>query len=240
LPRGYDASAEDDYRDYVRHPAPSGGGGHGARFRQRIKLEVSTLDSAVLGLGLSGVVARCAFSTLDSAVLGLGPSGVVARCAFSDRNLHSRGVPLSFTPLFRLKLLHACDQWHFSRKFTPLTGLRCKSRPNTEGTRSSSTNTNRNPLPRTLAWLIEREEHRTLAHTWLCSNLAHQWVRSLFPYHGFFFYSAMDSAVVCLLTMDSAVACLLAIDSAVVCLRTMDSAVVCLLTMDSVTALNIC
>jgi phosphoglycerate kinase len=28
---------------------------------------------------------------------------------------------------------HACDQWHSSRKFIPLTGLRCKLRPNTEG-----------------------------------------------------------------------------------------------------------
>jgi hypothetical protein len=31
---------------------------------------------------------------------------------------------------------HACDQWHSSRKFTPLTGLHCKLRPNTEGTRT--------------------------------------------------------------------------------------------------------
>jgi hypothetical protein len=29
---------------------------------------------------------------------------------------------------------HACDQWHSSRKSTPLTGWYCKSRPNTEGT----------------------------------------------------------------------------------------------------------
>jgi hypothetical protein len=33
-------------------------------------------------------------------------------------------MPLSFTPLLRLKLLHACDQWHASRAsvlvFTPL------------------------------------------------------------------------------------------------------------------------
>jgi hypothetical protein len=27
----------------------------------------------------------------------------------------------------------ACDQWHFSRKSTPLTGYHCKLRPNTEG-----------------------------------------------------------------------------------------------------------
>jgi hypothetical protein len=35
------------------------------------------------------------------------------RCAFSDRNLHSR-MPLDPTHV-RLKLLHACDQWHSSR-----------------------------------------------------------------------------------------------------------------------------
>jgi hypothetical protein len=58
-------------------------------------------------------------------------SGVLARCAFSDRNLHSR-MPLDPTHV-RLKLLHACDQWHSSRKFTPLTGLHCKFRPTTEG-----------------------------------------------------------------------------------------------------------
>jgi hypothetical protein len=33
-----------------------------------------------------------------------------------------------------LKLYHACDQWHSSRVFTPLTGWHCKFRPNTEGT----------------------------------------------------------------------------------------------------------
>jgi hypothetical protein len=53
------------------------------------------------------------------------------RCAFFGRNLHSR-MPLDPTHV-RLKLLHACDQWHSSRKFTPLTGLHCKLRPNTEG-----------------------------------------------------------------------------------------------------------
>jgi hypothetical protein len=53
------------------------------------------------------------------------------RCAFSGRNLHSR-MPLDPTHV-RLKLLHACDQWHSSRKFTSLTGLHCKFRPNTEG-----------------------------------------------------------------------------------------------------------
>jgi hypothetical protein len=31
---------------------------------------------------------------------------------------YTRGVPLRFTPLLWLKLLHACDQWHSSRVFT--------------------------------------------------------------------------------------------------------------------------
>ena len=53
------------------------------------------------------------------------------RCAFSDRNLHSR---MSLDPTHvRLKLLHACDQWHSSRASTPLTGWHCKLHPNTEG-----------------------------------------------------------------------------------------------------------
>jgi hypothetical protein len=48
--------------------------------------------------------------------------------------IYTRGVPLSFTPLLRLKRCHACDQWHSSREFTPLTGWHCKLGPNTEGT----------------------------------------------------------------------------------------------------------
>jgi hypothetical protein len=41
------------------------------------------------------------------------------RCALFDRNLHSR-MPLD--PMHvRLKLLHACDQWHSSRESTSLT-----------------------------------------------------------------------------------------------------------------------
>jgi hypothetical protein len=48
------------------------------------------------------------------------------------RNLHSR-MPSDPTHV-RLKLLHARDQWHSSRKFTRLTGLHCKLYPNTEGT----------------------------------------------------------------------------------------------------------
>ena len=41
---------------------------------------------------------------------------------------------LSFTPLLRLKLLYANDQWHSSRVFTPLiAGWHCEFRPNTVG-----------------------------------------------------------------------------------------------------------
>jgi hypothetical protein len=50
-----------------------------------------------------------------------------------DRNLHPR-IPLSFTPLLRLKRLHAYDQCHSSRMYAPLTSPHCKLRPNTEGT----------------------------------------------------------------------------------------------------------
>jgi hypothetical protein len=53
------------------------------------------------------------------------------RCAFSDRKLHMR-MPLVLMPA-RLKLLHARDQWHFSRESTALTGWHCKLCPNTEG-----------------------------------------------------------------------------------------------------------
>jgi hypothetical protein len=41
-------------------------------------------------------------------------------------------MPLVPTPT-RLKLLHACDQYHSSWVFTPLTSWHCKFRPNTEG-----------------------------------------------------------------------------------------------------------
>jgi hypothetical protein len=47
---------------------------------------------------------------------------IKARCAFFGRNLQSR-LPLDPTHV-RLKLFHACDQWHSSRMFTPyLTGV---------------------------------------------------------------------------------------------------------------------
>jgi hypothetical protein len=54
------------------------------------------------------------------------------RSAFSDSNLLSRmsWVP---TPARSKSSEQACDQWHSSRVFTPLTGWHCKLRPNTEG-----------------------------------------------------------------------------------------------------------
>jgi hypothetical protein len=48
-----------------------------------------------------------------------GGQAFAARCAFSDRILHSR-LPLDPTHV-RLKLFHACDQWHSSRQCTALT-----------------------------------------------------------------------------------------------------------------------
>jgi hypothetical protein len=57
----------------------------------------------------------------------------LARCgARFSTAISTRGMPLD--PMHvRLKLLHACDQWHSSRASTPLTGCHCKLRPNTEG-----------------------------------------------------------------------------------------------------------
>jgi hypothetical protein len=47
--------------------------------------------------------------------------GTMVRCAFSDRNPQST-MPLSFTPLLRLKRGHACDQCAF------LSGVHCTYR----------------------------------------------------------------------------------------------------------------
>jgi hypothetical protein len=47
------------------------------------------------------------------------------RCAFSDRKSTLEDAIGSSE--------HACDQWHSSRKFSPLTGFHCNFRPNTEG-----------------------------------------------------------------------------------------------------------
>jgi hypothetical protein len=49
------------------------------------------------------------------------------------QKLCTRGVPLSFTPLLRLKRCHACDQWLCSRLSTTSYRYHWKLRPNTEG-----------------------------------------------------------------------------------------------------------
>jgi hypothetical protein len=58
------------------------------------------------------------FSLSHDELIPLGIAAVAVRCAFFDRNLHPRML-LDPTHV-RLKLLHACDQWHSSRKFTLL------------------------------------------------------------------------------------------------------------------------
>jgi hypothetical protein len=74
-----------------------------------------------------------ALESLRVLALNDNPNLDPVRCAVFDRNLLSRGLPLSFTPMLRLKRCHACDQWHSSRMSTPLTSSHCISRPNTEG-----------------------------------------------------------------------------------------------------------
>jgi hypothetical protein len=55
------------------------------------------------------------------------------RCAVSTE-MYTRGVSLSFSLLLlRLKRCHACDQWHYPRVLTPLSGWHGKLRPHTEG-----------------------------------------------------------------------------------------------------------
>jgi hypothetical protein len=76
---------------------------------------------------------------LVSAKMGCGelsvedPPVACTVCVGFGRNLHSKMLPLGFTPLLRLKRCHVCDQQHSARVFTPLTGSHCKLRPNTEG-----------------------------------------------------------------------------------------------------------
>jgi hypothetical protein len=87
-------------------------------------LTVGTVLSGHKNINAEGTAKQNSLDTMGSARRR-------ARCAFSDRNSHSR---MSLDPTHvRLKRFHACDQWHSSRKFTPLTGLHCKLRPNTEG-----------------------------------------------------------------------------------------------------------
>jgi hypothetical protein len=78
---------------------------------------------------------RCPFYTMDSAALGA--KVVVGTVRVFDRNPHSR-MTLDLTPA-RLKLLHAFDQCHSSRVFTPLIGWHRKLRRNTEGTCNTRT-----------------------------------------------------------------------------------------------------
>jgi hypothetical protein len=87
-----------------------------------------------VGMKLGAVLRSWILSpTLDSVV----QCSSRVRCAFFGRTLHSR-MPLVPTPLLRLKLLHACAQWHSSRKFTALTGWHCKLCPNTKGATDAS------------------------------------------------------------------------------------------------------
>jgi hypothetical protein len=67
-------------------------------------------------LGYTGYGARFHPGFCRVRVSPIGCSQV--RCAFSDRNLHSR-MPLDPTHV-RLKLEHACEQWHSSRESTAL------------------------------------------------------------------------------------------------------------------------
>jgi hypothetical protein len=66
------------------------------------------------------------------ALTKLATSMLLVRCSvLRQDDLHSR-MPLSFMPLLHLTRC-ACDQWHSSWVFTPLTGWHCKLRPHTEG-----------------------------------------------------------------------------------------------------------
>jgi hypothetical protein len=57
----------------------------------------------------------------------------------------------------RLKLLHVCDQWHSSRKFTPLTGWHGKLCRNTEGKHKKHQ-----------TYLDDRLKMRSVLHAWFC------------------------------------------------------------------------
>jgi hypothetical protein len=104
------------------------------------------VSAPAVGKGPTTPGADCAALKTDGAHTGNGlywigdaDKAVITFCDMSgdgtvrvlDRNLHLR-MSLVLTPA-RLKLLHACDQWHSLRVFILLTGSRCKLRPNTEG-----------------------------------------------------------------------------------------------------------
>jgi hypothetical protein len=78
----------------------------------KVPVELEWLEDVVmLGAAAASIVPEIALHTVLIRTI------VPARCAFSYRDLHSR-LPLSFTPLLRLKHFHACDQWHSSRVAT--------------------------------------------------------------------------------------------------------------------------
>jgi hypothetical protein len=75
------------------------------------------------------------FATMVEAEPGIefmGPGPNAMRYGSSFRQKFTLGMPLVPTPA-RLKLLHACDQWHSSLLSTFLTSSHCKMRPNTKG-----------------------------------------------------------------------------------------------------------
>jgi hypothetical protein len=108
----------------------------GLRATGRGAVRAFTMDSAVLGLGASGLWATGgavrAF-TMDSAVLWLGASGLWATGGAV------RVFRQKFTPDDAIgsrtcsrEALACSDQSHLSQVFTLLTGWHCKLRPNTE------------------------------------------------------------------------------------------------------------
>jgi hypothetical protein len=66
------------------------------------------------------------------------------------------------------KLEHACDQWHSSRVFTPLTGSHCILGPNTEGTRPQTGWTGRENEPcvfQLVSWILPQQQTRITPFT---------------------------------------------------------------------------
>ena len=68
----------------------------------------------------NATLVRCAFYNEFCCVRASNIGLWLVRRAFSNAMLHLR-MPLDPTPV-RLKRCHACDQWHSSWVFTPLTG----------------------------------------------------------------------------------------------------------------------
>jgi hypothetical protein len=90
-----------------------------------------------------------------------------------------------------LEALHACDQWHSSRVFTPLTGWHCKLRPNTEGMQPTSISMAYDTVPIRLRVAAGGRVHRFVAaaHTDLEPGLTQaalaaqlqRWMRRALP-----------------------------------------------------------